>query len=192
MMLWGYRMPFWIMHSGQKIDIDNLSVDDINLEDIGHHLTKTCRYGGGLDLKHHYSVANHSIALYYYAMDNNMPIEIQRGLLMHDATEAYLGDLNGILKRYLPDYLAIEQVFTDLITTKYRLPTDTMTNEIIHQLDKRILLDEANAFIPHHNGIFREQYTHLQPLGIKLYPEQDLHITKAMFLHCCNQLDIHD
>jgi 5'-deoxynucleotidase YfbR-like HD superfamily hydrolase len=180
------------MNSGAEIDIENLSIDDINLEDISHHLTKICRFSGGLNLKHHYSVANHCIALYYYAMDNGLSIEVQRGLLMHDASEAYLGDVNGILKKFLPDYLEVEEMFTTLIETKYNLCTNPMTKEIINQLDKRILLDEVRAFMPHRYDRFKYQCPDLKPLGIKLYPEQELSITKAMFAHCCQQLNIFD
>lgn len=185
-------MAFFLMHSGQEIDIENLSIEQINLEDIAHHLTKTCRYGGGLNLKHHYSVANHCIALYYYAMDNNLPIEVQRGVLMHDASEAWLGDVNGIIKKYLPDYLELEEMFTSLIEAKYELSQDPMIKSIIYELDKRILLDEALDFIPHRYDRFKSQYPNLEPLGIRLYPEQELSITKAMFLHCCEQLNIFD
>lgn len=183
---------YWLMHSGTKIHLDNMSIDDINLDDIAHHLTKICRYGGGLKLNHHYSVANHSIALYYYAMDQGLPLEVQKCLLMHDATEAYLGDVNDILKLWLPDYMEIEEMVKQLIWAKYQLPDDPMVDEIVNQLDKRILLDEAKAFYKDKYKHFADQYPHLTPLGIKLYPEQELSITKAMFLHCCNQLNIFD
>ena len=183
---------YWLMHSGTKIHLDNMSIDDINLDDIAHHLTKICRYGGGLKLNHHYSVANHSIALYYYAMDQGLPLEVQKCLLMHDATEAYLGDVNGILKLWLPDYMEIEEMVKQLIWSKYQLPDDPMVDEIVNQLDKRILLDEAKAFYKDKYKHFADQYPHLTPLNIKLYPEQELSITKAMFLHCCNQLNIFD
>lgn len=183
---------YFLMNSGRKIYLDNISIDDICLEDIAHHLTKICRYGGGLRLNHHYSVANHSIALYYYAMDQGLSIDIQKCLLMHDATEAYLGDVNGILKMYLPDYMEIEEMVKVLIWDKYGLPDDPMINEIVRQLDKRILLDEAQAFRKDHYQDFIFQYPQYEPLGIKLYPEQELSITKTMFLHCCEQLNIFD
>jgi len=185
-------MAFFLMHSGEEIDIENLSIDQINLQDIAHHLTKICRYSGGLNLNYHYSVANHSIALYYYAMDNNYPLEVQRGLLMHDASEAYLGDVNGVLKKHLPDYQEIEGMFTSLIESKYSLSTDTMVKSIIHQLDKRILLDEAKAFCPRYYNRFKVGWESIEPLGIKLYPERDLSITKSMFLHCCDMLGVVD
>jgi hypothetical protein len=178
------------MHSGQKIDIENLLPSDINLDDIAHHLTKICRYSGALRLNHHYSVANHCLALYYYTRDNDYPIEAQRAILMHDASEAYLGDVNGILKQYLPDYVKIESTVTHLIDVKYGLYVDPTTKLILHSLDKRILLDECLAFIPHHYKYFKEQQPNSVPLGITLYPETDLSLTKALFLHACEQLDI--
>jgi 5'-deoxynucleotidase YfbR-like HD superfamily hydrolase len=188
----GDSMKFFLMNSGRKIYLEDLSVDDVHLSDIAHHLTKICRYGGGLSLNHHYSVANHSIALYYYAMDKGLSVDIQRNLLMHDATEAYLGDVNGILKQYLPDYMCIEEVFKQLIWSKYQLSRDPLVEDTVKQLDKRILLDEAQAFYRDKYTYFQEQYPNLEPLNIRLYPEQELSITKAMFLHCCEQLNIFD
>lgn len=185
-------MTFFLMHSGQEIDLENLTIDQINLGDISHHLTKICRYGGGLDLRHHYSVANHSIALYYYAMDNNYPIEVQRSALMHDASEAWLGDINGILKQLLPDYLKLEKMVTNLVENKYNLSQDSMIKSVVSELDRSILLDEAKAFLPHRYERFKSQYPNIEPLGINLYPEQELSITKSMFLHCCEQLNIFD
>jgi hypothetical protein len=181
---------FWIMHSGQKIDIENLLPSDINLDDIAHHLTKICRYSGALRLNHHYSVANHCLALYYYTRDNDYPIEVQRAILMHDASEAYLGDVNGILKQYLDDYKVLEVFVNAVIEHKYALATDPTTKLILHSLDKRILLDECLAFMPHHYKYFKEQQPNSEPLGITLYPESDLSLTKALFLHACAQLDI--
>lgn len=191
-----YKEPlktFYITHSGIKIDLENITANDITIDDIAHHLTKICRYGGALDLNLHYSVANHSIALYYYAWERNVPIEVQRGLLMHDAAEAYLGDIVAGLKPLLPCYKELELKVEKLITSKYGLSTDVVTASVVKELDTRILLDEAKVFMPQYYRLFQEQLgVGIQPLGIRLYTEKTLSITKAMFLHCCEQLGIKD
>jgi len=185
-------MTYYISHSGRRIDLTKITVDDICLDDIAHHLTKICRYGGALDLNKHYSVANHSIALYYYARDNGYNTDIQQAILMHDAAEAYLGDIVAGLKGLLPDYRQLETKVEHLLISKYKIERASATNKIVKELDTRILLDEAKAFVSQHYDHFTEQMPGVEPLGIKLYAEKDLHITKALFLQCCEQLGIKD
>ncbi len=185
-------MTFFLMHSGEEIDLSNFSASNVNLHDIAHHLTKTCRYSGCLQLEDHYSVAQHSMALSQYACDCGMPVEVQRGLLMHDASEAYLGDVNGVVKKYLPDYLALEDEVTKIIEDKYQIVNSSATKEIIKELDKRILLDEARTFINSKYHRFKHQSFGLEPLGIHLKAETNLSIIKNRFLVWCSSLNIFD
>jgi hypothetical protein len=182
----------FITHSGREIDINNISTNDICLDDIAHHLTKWCRYSGALDFRKHYSVANHSLALFYYALDNGLDYHIQRRLLLHDATEAYLGDMNGSIKPYLNDYKILEKKVDGLIIAKYGLVISDEIDRIVKELDKRILLDEAKAFFPSYYHVFKRQAKDTHPLGIRLFHESDLSMTKTLFLHTCEMLDIKD
>lgn len=186
-------MTYYITNSGRKIDIATISLSDICIKDIAHHLTKICRYGGALDLNKHYSVANHSLALYYYARDNGYSLDVQKAVLLHDAAEAYLGDIVAGLKKHLPDYSAIEITVEHLIAEKYQLNTDKEVADIVKELDSRIILDEAIAFMPYYYyALFSAQTHGIKPLGIKLYADASLHITKALFIETCYSLDIRD
>lgn len=183
-------MSYYITHSGVKINVDNISANDINLKDIAHHLTKICRYGGALPLGVHYSVAQHSVQLANYAKKNGMEIEVQKALLLHDATEAYLGDIVSGLKVQLKDYQEIEQNLAYTIYLKYNL--GGWSDKTIKELDTRIVLDEAKAFIPHYYYHFKDQLPDLEPLGITPVPEKNLEDTYHLFLYWCNKLDIKD
>ncbi len=164
-------MTYYITRSGRKIDIQNLSIDDICLIDIAHHLAKICRYGGALSLEQHYSVAQHSLQLASWAMKQGHSLDVQRALLMHDATEAYLGDIVSGLKTSLPDYEKIEGKVAQLIKNKYQLWYNDEILKIIKEADNRIILDEALYFMPDQYPYFSEQLTGLEPLGIDLYNE---------------------
>lgn len=182
----------FIMNSGREIDILNISADDICVEDIAHHLTKWCRYTGALPLNRHYSVANHSLALFYYALDNGLDYHIQRACLMHDAAEAYIGDINGAIKPHLPDYKEMEYRIEQIIKEKYGLVYDSVIENKVKELDTRILLDEAKVFFPNSYHVFKRELPGIHPLGVKLYNEIDLSLTKTLFLHTCEMLDIRD
>lgn len=187
-------MTYFITNSGVKIDLEKITIDDISLNDIAHHLTKICRYGGALELNKHYSVANHSVSLFYYALDNGLSEEVQRNILMHDAAETYLGDLVAGLKRLLLDYKEIESYVEKLICEKYQLSTNIAVKAIVKDLDSRIVLDEAKVLFSADKYVAFEQQHKIQPLGIdiKLDSLLSLRVTKYNFLHCCNMVGIYD
>jgi hypothetical protein len=107
--------------------------EEIVFEDIAHALSKICRYGG--QCLTYYSVAEHSVHVASMAPD-----ALKLTALMHDASEAYLADIIGPIKRCLKEYRAAEATLEHMIAEKFRLfypyPDE------IKQLDKRIIEDE--------------------------------------------------
>jgi len=96
--------------SGRLVDPWALTVEDIELEDIAHHLSKLCRFAGGIDGDEIYSVAQHSVLVsnevevvardLYHERKFNRETVRQHVLygLLHDASEAYLIDVPRPLK----------------------------------------------------------------------------------------------
>lgn len=85
-------MGYWIQtFTGKKIDLLEPSPDDICKEDIAHALSQICRFCGHCD--EFYSVAQHSVLVKRIA-----PPEFAIEALLHDAHEAYLGDVTRPLK----------------------------------------------------------------------------------------------
>lgn len=82
--------------SGRFVDPTRLSVDDICIEDIAHHLSLLCRFGGAC--REFYSVAEHSCRVLLVCVERGEDIYVQRAALLHDAAEAYLGDMPGPVK----------------------------------------------------------------------------------------------
>lgn len=123
--------------SGRHVDVMNPDPDTIILDDIVHAISNLCRYGG--HIPHFYSVAEHStyVAKWLHAQDAT-PDEIITGLL-HDAAEAYIGDIVRPLKEH-PDFgntakNAEERILT-IVHAKYG---GTYPHaDIIHQADQAI------------------------------------------------------
>ena len=97
------------------IDLLDFSATDVDLEDISHALGSLPRYGGHGST--FYSVAEHSIRV-------AMMVEPRHRLeaLLHDAAEAYLGDVVAPLKALLPDYRKIEDRIQAVIQCRFSIP----------------------------------------------------------------------
>ncbi len=170
------------MYSGKLINIETFSVDDVCLDDIAHHLTKIQRYGGCLPLDTTYSVAEHSINLckwlYYHGFDGTHCAHA----LLHDAAEAYLGDVVTDLKALLPDYKKIEAKIESVIFRKYNIQR---FDRLIKEIDTRILLDESRELVPNLMPLMQAQLEGLRPLDISVKNFLNPQDIKACFLDLC-------
>lgn len=190
-------MTYYITATGRQIDLATIKENDICLQDIAHHLTKICRFGGALPFDKHYSVAQHSLHLVAWAKKRKYSKDTLRALLMHDAAEAYLGDVLSPIKTHLNDYKMWEEKIAKLIQNKYRLWYTEEILSVITDLDKRILIDEVEFFLPTYLNDFLDQNPNTQPLKITLYNEFDadaemLKFTYDCFLDTCKFLEITD
>ena len=131
------RDNVWIQtFSGIKFNLFNPSPDDILIEDIAHALSNLARFNG--HTAKFYSVAQHSV---YCAL--KAPERLALAVLLHDAAEAYLGDIVSPLKALLDNYVVFENAIYALIAKKY-LPTYLTVEDYkeISNIDLRMLATE--------------------------------------------------
>lgn len=107
---------WFVSSTGQCFNVREPDPSQINLEDIAHHLSQVCRFGGAV--REFYSVAEHCV----YVSRLVAPELAVLGLL-HDAAEAYLGDVIKPLKNCLPEYSALEHVWETAIAARFGLPS---------------------------------------------------------------------
>ncbi len=123
----GDRGPAMQLRSGRPFCILDPRVEDIHLDDIAHHLAYINRFTGAAEWG--VSVAAHSLVvqvLYQREVPNASPMELCAAL-MHDAHEAYTGDIGRPMKATLnilaPGVLSsIERRIDREIQRKFNLP----------------------------------------------------------------------
>jgi len=124
----------WIKTYNGKFDFAKMDPADITIKDIAHALANICRFGG--HGKEFYSVAQHSVYV-----SQIVPAVDARAGLMHDATEAYIGDMVRPLKGLIPAFGEFEDRLWRIIAGKYGLPMELP--ETVHEADDIALAIEA-------------------------------------------------
>lgn len=114
------------------------TTDEIDILTIGTALGNLCRYSGKVN--HFYSVAEHSVILAKMVLETTGCHAKALSALLHDASEAYLGDVARPLKQYLPEYIAIEKKAETVIQQKFNIKPMCEYGEY---LDYNIVRDEA-------------------------------------------------
>lgn len=141
--------------TGKRVYPFNMSADDIHIEDIAHSLAMKARYNG--HSKGLMSVGWHSI---FVSRRGNGPREKLAGLL-HDAEEAYFGDLPGPLCR-LPQfefYRRAKDRVRSIIFEKYGIREFNQPEQyaVIKQYDRIELRDEIAAGRSSSHKIYRSE-----------------------------------
>ena len=125
-------------YSRKRIDILHPTEDMICIEDIANALSNISRFGG--HTKPGYNVAQHSLLVAAIA-----PSHLKKAALLHDAAEAYLGDVIKPLKVLLGSrYAAMEAEFEEVIFSKFGVSIVDL--EAIKQYDKWALEVEHDHF----------------------------------------------
>lgn len=131
-------------------------IDRVAIEDIAHGLAYQCRFNG--QTQRFYSVAQHSLVV-----ASLVPTDLRLAALLHDAAEAYLGDMVKPLKVLLPEFATIEDAVTGIIARTFDI--DFSDYGPIKQADLIALATEKRDLMPHS----AERWHYLD--GIRPLPE---------------------
>lgn len=130
----------WIVTSGGRtFNLQRPHPHDVCIEEIAHALSMLCRFTG--HTRRFYSVAQHSVHVSSLVLPHNALIA-----LLHDATEAYVGDVASPLKALLPEYQRIEQTVWQAIATRFDL--DDALPLDVKRADLAMLAAERRDLMP--------------------------------------------
>ena len=131
-----------ITASGLVFDILETTPEMICIEDIAHATSQGNRFTG--HSKFPYPVSQHSRLGSYL-----VPQQYALRFLLHDGSEAYLGDMNRPLKHFTPagdEYRKVEKRIQGIIYNKFGLSEDEP--DIIHEVDNMMFYAEKAAIMP--------------------------------------------
>lgn len=136
------------MFSGTMYDYISPAESMIHIADIAHHLARVCRFTGGVNARGIYSVAEHSVHVSDMLMLDHDDYGMAYAGLMHDAAEAYIGDINRPLKALLRNLVGVlERKAMRVIQTKFEFPWDEWTRLAVKYADDMVCRAEAKRFM---------------------------------------------
>lgn len=125
--------------TGRYVDPLNMTVFDVCIEDIAHALARTCRYGGHCN--GFLSVARHSVWVADLLRAGGETATTELWGLLHDAPEAYLGDVPRPIKHAaeFQAYRTADESLERVVATAFALPFPMPTT--VKDADQRVLYD---------------------------------------------------
>lgn len=175
----------WIRtFKGHKVDLALPTNDVIDLEDIAHALSLLCRFNGHVPQL--YSVGQHSILVSRQIRLKGHNAMAQLLGLMHDAPEAYLGDMTTPEKN-LPGmrkiYDKYHDYFQQVIANTFYLKWTGQRAEQVHLADKMVCAAEMRAMMPSED--WRDlEHPPVEGEILPWYPE----VTKKLFISIFHSL----
>lgn len=136
--------------SGSQFSLLNPPVDKIDIEDIAHATANLCRFTG--HTRAFYSVAQHCVIV-----SRLVPSELALTGLLHDATEAYIGDVSRPLKNALGGehsaLTLIEMRLHEAIAERFEI--EWPFPPAIKQADNVALATEKRDLLTSHPGVWK-------------------------------------
>lgn len=133
--------PEILISNGTYFNFNHPERAEYTIFDIAHSLSNLCRYTGHVG--RFYSVAQHSVMV-----SEIVPERYALAGLLHDASEAFLGDVASPLKQLLPDYQAIEERVERAVLAKFGL--DYPLPDAVKRADMIALATEERVLCPRH------------------------------------------
>jgi hypothetical protein len=136
--------PYLQTVSGRWVNPFDPDPEQLDAGDIARALANQCRFGG--HCRAFYSVAQHSVIVSMLVEAEGGDVEDTFAALMHDASEAYLGDMPHPLKHRSPlgaAFKAAEDHLERAIRARFGIRPDVAE---IKRADRALLATERRAF----------------------------------------------
>jgi hypothetical protein len=154
--------PYLRTFTGKLVDVSALKPEDINAYDIAWALSNCNRYAGHTSVP--WDVLSHTglvYMLYMQDLKGQIDPNYSLAIMLHDAAEAYIGDMIGGLKKTEVGRLFKELEDQIISVVFQRFGVQHVEWEVINRYDWQAAHIEINKFFPEvadHPGVTQAQY----------------------------------
>ena len=168
------RGPWTQTYSGKQFFPLDPDVEDLDIEDIAHSLSMICRFNG--HCRAFYSVAQHSVLVSQVCEETSLAAA--RWGLLHDAAEAYVGDVVRPIKAILEDFQMVEEHLANVVARRFFADHSAEVQAAVRLADDQLLATELDQLMstPPHPWLLT-----CAPLTIPIDPMSP-DVAKALFL----------
>lgn len=156
--------PTILLFGGAYFDLLDPEGSAFTIEDVAQGLAQCCRFAG--QCRRFYSVAEHSVHV-----STILEPEHRYAGLMHDAAEAFLGDVTKPLKLLLPDYRAIEARVEAAVFARFAVPTPLPL--AVKDADRIMLATEQRQLMANGEAWAMTGGRRALPLAIPAWPPEE-------------------
>lgn len=178
------------LHSGCYFDLADPRPDHFHLTDIAVGLSHICRFGGQCGA--FYSVAEHSVWCVEAATElagRDLDSFERRSVLLHDAAEAFIGDMVKPLKVMMPEYKEVERRIEAVIAKKYGCD---FSLPIVKEADMAMLIHERNSLWRKADGVKWTGEDQVKRLNTVLIHQWEPTVACLQFFECAKLAEIKD
>lgn len=150
----------WIQtYSGRTFDLTAPTVAMVNLPDIAHALGHLCRFTGHTVMP--YSVARHSLLVAAL-----VPAELRLQALLHDAHEAYVGDISTPLKWEVPEFRAVNDRVWRVVAAAFGIPEEL--DPAVKLADRIMLMTERRDLLAPCDTRWAPEFEVIEPMPAEI------------------------
>lgn len=177
------RGAFMSVYSGNKFYPLDPVADEVHIEDIAHALSHQNRFNG--HLRWPYTVAQHSVnVMKVVRREHPDDRNAQLFALLHDAAEAYIGDIIRPVKYYLPEFKAIEDRIMEAVAEKFGFEMTKPATAIVKTADNIMCAAEKRDLHP-----TKIDWPGMpDPVNESTIRPWDHSYAKGQFMRCFNEL----
>lgn len=161
--------PYIMTSSGRKFHLLDMAENVFDIDEIADALSKLCRFTG--HTSKFYSVAEHSVRV-----ARSVPLAHRVAALLHDAPEAYLGDVASPLRSVLPDYNAVyshvERWMQDCAAYAFSVRDVNFSHPVVKKADRDMFEIEAPYLLPRANWAIETPFKDCPRVGWFWTPEE--------------------
>ena len=137
--------------TGQQITVETLQPEQVRAYDIAWALSQQVRYNGHISIA--WDVLSHTgltYMLYVHDCGGAIDPKVALGILLHDAAEAYVGDILGGLRKtgWLADFNKLEAYVSEIIFKRFNLELTPELQMMIDRYDHQAAAVEIEKFFP--------------------------------------------